>query len=533
MNYILATNIDILFSDELMQFIAARKLERGKLYRIDRHDVIADVPVDGSTENRLAYCRSHLIRVNTREGTFRLGPSGDRLLEPLDIVAPDCGLNLTGGWFPPEISVDGPWRWVDNDAEVSIQPSEDPDRMLVLDLEAGPGVHRKSFLLELQDEAGTCISPVHAKLREVVTFPVPASASRVVRVRLHAVGGGNRNFRVRRCELVTASEAPKVVMKLKREGEEARKKLAKISKNEGILSPDVSALWGSGWHLEESLGTDKFRWMDRDSSMVLFLPGGASSWLTLEVESGPALGFQRFQLEVRNQWGDVLAKARVKRRKEVKVRLPAVTGAYVLSLRASGGGPPREVPGDSRCMALRLFRAGGVGSEANIAREPGPVELGSAGSGVWFGDGWISIPRADRAPQPAVFRKAELVVQVPEGPQRTFVLDVEPAESKSAELVVRDSRDRVLFHGPIDRKQNVRLVEPSPCGYSVLRLQVQDRKRRKTSLSWRYPPYLSFTKRFTKRKITRWSGLTSPPQPAVRPTLSPPTSTPTAVAISH
>jgi hypothetical protein len=33
------------------------------MYRIDRHDVMSDVPVDGTLDEQLAYCRSHVIRV--------------------------------------------------------------------------------------------------------------------------------------------------------------------------------------------------------------------------------------------------------------------------------------------------------------------------------------------------------------------------------------------------------------------------------------------------------------------------------------
>src|SRR5204863_10128439 len=61
--FILATNIDIVFSDELMRFLASRELQKGRLYRIDRHDVARDVPVDGSLDDQLAYCRSHVIRL--------------------------------------------------------------------------------------------------------------------------------------------------------------------------------------------------------------------------------------------------------------------------------------------------------------------------------------------------------------------------------------------------------------------------------------------------------------------------------------
>ncbi len=53
--FVLATNMDILLSTELMDFIAARRLEPRRLYRVDRRDVEADVPVDGSVEEQMAY----------------------------------------------------------------------------------------------------------------------------------------------------------------------------------------------------------------------------------------------------------------------------------------------------------------------------------------------------------------------------------------------------------------------------------------------------------------------------------------------
>ena len=104
--------------------------------------------------------------------------------------------------------------------------------------------------------------------------------------------------------------------------------------------------------------------------------------------------------------------------------------------------------------------------------------MGSFGSGVWYGGGWLSIPRTGRAPKPALFRDSEIVMRVPEGPQRTLVLDVEPAQAMFTELVVRDARDRVLFRRRIEGKQEVRLVEPVlPGGYYVLRLHAESPDR--------------------------------------------------------
>jgi hypothetical protein len=64
--FILATNIDVLFSDELIAFVAGKRLEKGKIYRIDRDDVDASVPVDAPVDEQLAYCREHILRKNRR-----------------------------------------------------------------------------------------------------------------------------------------------------------------------------------------------------------------------------------------------------------------------------------------------------------------------------------------------------------------------------------------------------------------------------------------------------------------------------------
>jgi len=68
--FILATNIDLLFSDQLVKFFASHQLSPDFMYRIDRYDVPADVPRDASVEDQLEYCRDSVIRLNRRDGTF-------------------------------------------------------------------------------------------------------------------------------------------------------------------------------------------------------------------------------------------------------------------------------------------------------------------------------------------------------------------------------------------------------------------------------------------------------------------------------
>ncbi|MFH1137556.1 MAG: tetratricopeptide repeat protein [Pseudomonadota bacterium] len=67
-DFILATNVDILLNDELMDYIAAGKLEKGKIYRIDRYDVRSDVPDGRPVQEQLEFCRNNVIRVCERYG---------------------------------------------------------------------------------------------------------------------------------------------------------------------------------------------------------------------------------------------------------------------------------------------------------------------------------------------------------------------------------------------------------------------------------------------------------------------------------
>ena len=74
--YVVATNIDILLSDAMVRFILEGKLRTDRMSRADRMDVMTHVPVDATVEERLAYCRSHYLHRNAREGTYRLNPDG-------------------------------------------------------------------------------------------------------------------------------------------------------------------------------------------------------------------------------------------------------------------------------------------------------------------------------------------------------------------------------------------------------------------------------------------------------------------------
>jgi len=216
--FILATNIDILFSNELMAFLAEQHLDAGRMYRIDRHDAMSDVPLEASVEDQLAYCRTHLLRVNAREGTFPLTPDGRRSLAKEDIAAPDSGLRFGYGWFSVERYWDGEvFRWIDNDAEIDVSMPPGP-RLLRLELEPGPGAGQRTMLLEVRQGARVIVT-AEIEHRSLLRIPTSLLGSGDGPLRLHVTGGDDAvahdprilNLRVFSCQWEGSGSGPEGV----------------------------------------------------------------------------------------------------------------------------------------------------------------------------------------------------------------------------------------------------------------------------------------------------------------------------------
>jgi hypothetical protein len=210
--------------------------------------------VDASVDERLAYCRNHLLRVNSRDGTFGLMPEGPpaqpvediaaqdrglfrgraraakmpKLAEDIvaqdrglfrgraraakmpklaeDIVAPESGVFLCRGWLPLEQYCGQPFRWVESDAEVIVQPPGGHAQTLTFDLEPGPGVGFKPFVLQVLDGAGALIGETEIRRRSLIRLRLPFPDRKQV-FRFRVIGGGLKvahdhrilNFRVFRC----------------------------------------------------------------------------------------------------------------------------------------------------------------------------------------------------------------------------------------------------------------------------------------------------------------------------------------------
>lgn len=67
--FILATNIDVLFSDSLMHFLKT-KLQERQLYRVDRLDIPEKLPENVPFADVLKFCDKNILRINAKKGTI-------------------------------------------------------------------------------------------------------------------------------------------------------------------------------------------------------------------------------------------------------------------------------------------------------------------------------------------------------------------------------------------------------------------------------------------------------------------------------
>lgn len=95
--FVLATNIDILFSDEVISYLSRNTLRTGHIYRADRYDVSSDIPTNVPTEEQLLFCLNNVIRINYREGIINK-ITGDfyRIYSPFPFFGK--GLHWLPGW---------------------------------------------------------------------------------------------------------------------------------------------------------------------------------------------------------------------------------------------------------------------------------------------------------------------------------------------------------------------------------------------------------------------------------------------------
>jgi hypothetical protein len=176
---VLATNVDIIFSNELFDVIASGELEPGYLYRVDRHDITSDLPSAAPLEQQMTFCAEHQIRVHTRWGTYSVDAHGQPAQLADDIVDGTL-VKLVSGWHVREGG--GPagfYRWAQERASVRVEPARlagSGPVFLEIVLESNPYDSGSSVHVELVDGQGRPCARRHVRGRSTIEFPLDGDA---------------------------------------------------------------------------------------------------------------------------------------------------------------------------------------------------------------------------------------------------------------------------------------------------------------------------------------------------------------------
>jgi hypothetical protein len=392
--FIVATNIDVVFSDELVEFLAQRKLRTGHIYRIDRTDVTRDVPVDGTLEEQLAYCASHVIRLCARDGIFALTPAGMRCLEPKDIIRPDSGIWYGSGWSAVELYTDKHFRWIRDEAEVFVQAPAG-GCMLQLEVEPGPGIGTLPGRLQVLDQNGSQVAEWSLFCHTTIRLHVPPSEGKGLQLlRFQSPDGGRpvphdpriMNFRFfsidwaaqNATEIHSLQETLRasrrtlasLVLSVLRAGSSSALALPKtirrtvhLFRSRGVDIFDARSEFriGQGWHgLEHLPGGERFRHA-RSGAELSFRFGDGSKSLAMVVKPGPTIGYRPFDLVVRTKSGEPIGSARVSGLTYVEFPVAADPGeitAVVLNIENAEAGSPVSIPGDDRQIGFSVHACG-------------------------------------------------------------------------------------------------------------------------------------------------------------------------------
>ena len=168
--FVLATTAGTVFPDELIEFLAARRLQKNRLYRADRYDA---------------------SRVWAREGVFPLTGDGLRANSAEDITTAGSGIHFGPGWFPAVRLAGRIGRFLGNDAEVALPGMPRRWAAMDLEMEPGPGVGQPPATLQAVDCQGRVAAEWEIARRTALRIWIPpAEDGGMQRFRLRAPQGG-------------------------------------------------------------------------------------------------------------------------------------------------------------------------------------------------------------------------------------------------------------------------------------------------------------------------------------------------------
>jgi hypothetical protein len=187
--YILVSNLDIIFSAELMQYFAARRLEPGVIYRMDRWDIASEIPVTRDVDELLRFSHANLLRIFAREGIWDVAGDRSRPVEHKDILAPDIGIRLGYGWYGLEAYDELRLRYTEAEAEILFERPPTSSSRMIFDAEVGPSAQDGWVKLEILDPERTVLTSAVITGRVKLRLSLP-STMKSGRFLVRVVNGG-------------------------------------------------------------------------------------------------------------------------------------------------------------------------------------------------------------------------------------------------------------------------------------------------------------------------------------------------------
>jgi hypothetical protein len=255
-----------------------------------------------------------------------------------DVTAADDVVQLGANWFPPESLGADHFRWVDNDAVISISDPRVLAKGLTMELEPGPAIRKRPMVLRVLDSTGRQVQAVEIAGRQTIHVFPPTTTKKPAEFRLHVDGGGVKiasdprilNFRV--FKIFSSAHG---------------------ASGTGDIGEGPGLQIGKGWYPLESFTDGTFRWVNNDAEFTV--DATHTRRLEVELQSGPGFDFKKLVLKLLDSTGRQVQAAEVNGRQSVKLLLPNAKGTSVTyRLHVDGGG--KKIASDPRTLNFRVFK---------------------------------------------------------------------------------------------------------------------------------------------------------------------------------
>ena len=311
--YFLFTNIDILLSKPMADFLTDIPREMGVYYRTDRLDVDRDVPVDEGPDAVLAWAQTHQIRHNGLVGTYPVTPEGQRI-QP-EIVQADgvrLGKNFTMLLGPKPHLLSSPQSFIEVDADAL-------DNGIAL--EVGPGPGAGDAPAELQMEI-LCGKEIERKGKVAISertriFLKHKPSKRIAAIRFHATG----SIPTRSNPIILPWSLFAITPGVGALDNWLQSETMPLNEPRDVME---GVVFRGDWHpVEISPSGSVFRWGAQNSQLELpFPPGSKGGWLWLDLGPGPGTGMLPWRVGIGDDSFGLLARIVIPGRRQFRLFVP-------------------------------------------------------------------------------------------------------------------------------------------------------------------------------------------------------------------